>query len=66
MLAILTSTSFYLTITLLGEDWYASMRTKTGSSSLHILDPTGFEIQLMKSIVDDDAYLPRCICMYFP
>lgn len=30
-----------------------------GSSPLHILDPTGFEVQLKKSIVDDDAFLPR-------
>jgi len=30
----------------------------TGSSPLHILDPTGFEVELQKSIVDNSAYLP--------
>ena len=29
------------------------------STSLHILDPTGFNIELKKSIVSDDALLPR-------
>ena len=40
-----------------GMNWSVAM--STGSSPLHILDPTGFEIQLLKSIVKDDAYLPR-------
>ena len=35
------------------------MAMTKGSSPLHILDPTGFEVQLKKSIVDDDAFLPR-------
>ena len=34
---------------------------KKESSPLHILNPTGFEIQLYKSIVKDDAYLPRYV-----
>ena len=29
------------------------------TSPLHILDPTGFEIDILKSIVDHDALLPR-------
>ena len=32
-----------------------------GSSDLHILDPTGFEIAMLKSIVDKDAYLPTYV-----
>ena len=39
------------------DDWVSAMNKE--SSSLHILNPTGFEIQLFKSIVKDDAYLPR-------
>ena len=39
------------------DDWASAM--KKDSSPLHILNPTGFEIQLFKSIVKDDAYLPR-------
>ena len=42
-----------------GEDWKVAM-TK-GTSPLHIVDPTGFEVQLKKSIVDDDAFLPRLV-----
>ena len=34
---------------------------KKESSPLHILNPTGLEIQLFKSIVKDDAYLPRYV-----
>ena len=40
-----------------GEDWLVAMAT--GSSSMHIVEPTGLEIQLLKSIVGNDAYLPR-------
>ncbi len=29
----------------------------SGSSPLHIITPTGFEIQLLKSIITDDALL---------
>ena len=32
-----------------------------GSSPLHILDPSGFQISLLKSIVSNDAYLPRLV-----
>ena len=42
----------------LGEDWWGAL-SSPGTSPLHILDPSGFEIQLLKSIVDGDAYLPR-------
>ena len=35
-----------------------------GSSPLHILDPTGFEVDLQKSIVDDSAYLPRFVVVF--
>ena len=42
-----------------GENWKAAMTA--GSSPLHILDPTGFEVDLQKSIVDDSAYLPRFV-----
>ena len=31
------------------------------TSPLHIVDPTGFEIQLLKSIVTDDALLARFV-----
>ena len=41
------------------DDWVSAM--KKDSSPLHILKPTGLEIQLFKSIVKDDAYLPRYI-----
>ena len=34
---------------------------KKESSPLHVLNPTGFEIQLFKSIVKDDAYLPTYV-----
>ncbi len=37
--------------------------TTPKTSSLHILDPTGFEINLLKSIVDQDALLPRFVGM---
>ena len=37
---------------------------KKESSPLHILNPTGFEIQLFKSIVKADAYLPRYIASH--
>lgn len=40
-----------------GEDWKRAM--DSGSSPLHIVDPTGFEIQFLKSIVADDALLAR-------
>ena len=40
-----------------GEDWMSAMKKKM--SPLHLLNPTGFEIQLYTSIVKDDAYLPR-------
>ena len=42
----------------LGEDWWSAL-CSSSSTPLHILDPTGFEIVLLKSIVDKDAYLPK-------
>ncbi len=39
----------------IGEDWRGAMAS--GSSPLHIIAPTGFEIQLLKSIITDDALL---------
>ena len=47
----------FLFIPPLGSDWQAA-RSAT-STPLHILDPTGFSIELKKSIVSDDALLPR-------
>ena len=40
-----------------GEDW--QLAKSQGSSSLHILPPTGLQLQLKQSIVKKDAYLPR-------
>ncbi|XP_064395949.1 intermembrane lipid transfer protein VPS13A-like isoform X2 [Halichondria panicea] len=37
------------------EDWRGAMAS--GSSPLHIIAPTGFEIQLLKSMIMDDALL---------
>ncbi len=39
----------------LGEDWRGAMAR--GASPLHIINPTGFEIQLLKSMITDDALL---------
>ena len=40
-----------------GEDWQLAM--SQGKSPLHILEPTGLQLQLKQSIVKKDAYLPR-------
>ena len=40
-----------------GDDWHTAKLT--GSTPLHIMDKTGFSIELKKSIVPDDALLPR-------
>ena len=42
---------------LIGQNWQKARSSH--STSLHILDPTGFEIELKKSIVSEDALLPR-------
>ena len=41
-----------------GEDWLAACNAST-SSSLHIMEPTGFEIFLEHMIGTNDPYLPR-------
>ena len=38
---------------------------KKESSPLHLLRPTGLQIQLYKSVVKDDAYLPRLVSISF-
>ena len=50
------------TISCAGEDWQQA-RMK-GATPLHILEPTGLGVNLRKSIVTDDAFLPRykCVC----
>ena len=42
-----------------GDDWVSAMKKE--SSPLHVLNPSGFVIKLYKSIVKDDAYLPRSV-----
>ena len=41
------------------DDWQSARGTM--STSMHILSPTGFSIELRKSIVSDDALLPRYV-----
>ena len=46
-----------------GEDWLAACSAST-SSSLHIVEPTGFEIFLEHMIWTNDPYLPRYTFVY--
>ena len=41
------------------DDWQLAM--SQGASPLHILNPTGLQLQLKQSIVKKDAYLPRSV-----
>ena len=47
----------------IGEDWRSAMKKE--SSPLHLLRPTGLQIQLYKSVIKDDAYLPRLVSLSF-
>jgi len=38
-----------------GENWREAMAS--GDSPLHIISPTGFQIELLKSMLNDDALL---------
>ena len=42
-----------------GDDW--QLAKSHGTSSLHILNPTGLQLQLKQSVVKKDAYLPRSV-----
>ena len=46
-----------------GDDW--QLAKSQGASSLHILNPTGLQLQLKQSIVKKDAYLPRLVPLSF-
>ena len=43
-----------------GEDWrHARVATDVKTSQLHILKPAGLELDIQRSILQQDAFLPR-------